>query len=139
MRHPTTMIGSDGIATLHGKPHPRLFGTFARVLGHYARDLGVLSLEEAVHKMTGLPARKFGLEDRGVVRAGAFADLVLFDPLTVDDVATYADPKRSPRGISQVWVNGTQVVRDGVHTGARPGRAARLVSPPRRRQLGRKE
>jgi N-acyl-D-amino-acid deacylase len=128
MRHPTTMIGSDGIATLHGKPHPRLFGTFARVLGHYARDLGVLSLEEAVHKMTGLPARKFGLEDRGVVRAGAFADLVLFDPLTVDDVATYADPKRSPRGISQVWVNGTQVVRDGVHTGARPGRALRRAS-----------
>ena len=125
MRHPSTMIGSDGIPTLHGKPHPRLYGTFARVLGHYARDLGLLPLEEAVHRMTGFPARKFGLRDRGVVRAGAAADLVLFDPARIADVATYADPHHPPAGVAHVFVNGQAVVRDGRHTGARPGRALR--------------
>jgi dihydroorotase/N-acyl-D-amino-acid deacylase len=125
MKHPTTMIGSDGIPTLHGKPHPRLYGTFARVLGHYARELGLLPLEEAVHRMTGFPARKFGLHDRGEVRPGAHADLVLFDPERIADVATYSDPHHPPRGIAHVFVNGTPVVRDGVHTGARPGRALR--------------
>lgn len=125
LRHETTMIGSDGLPTLHGKPHPRLYGTFARVLGHYARDAGVLSLPEAVHRMTGMPARRFGLTDRGVLRPGAWADLVLFDPARIADVATYADPHRSPAGIPHVFVNGTAVVRDGAHTGARPGRALR--------------
>jgi N-acyl-D-aspartate/D-glutamate deacylase len=125
MRHPSTMIGSDGIPTLGGKPHPRLYGTFARVLGRYARELGLFSLEEAVHRMTGLPAAKFGLEDRGVVREGAFADLVLFDPDSVIDVGTFEDPNRYPDGIVHVLVNGTPVVRDGDHTGARPGRALR--------------
>ncbi len=125
MRHPTTMIGSDGIPTLQGKPHPRLYGTFARVLGHYARDLGLLPLEEAVHRMTGFPARKFGLADRGEVRPGAVADLVLFDAAAIDDVATYADPHHPPRGIAHVFVNGRQVVRGGDHTGARPGHALR--------------
>jgi len=125
MRHPTTMIGSDGIPTLTGKPHPRLYGTFARVLGHYARDLGLLPLEEAVHRMTGLAARKFGLRDRGVVREGALADLVLFDPARIADVASYADPHHPPTGIARVWVNGVAVVEDGAHTGARPGRALR--------------
>lgn len=125
LRHPTTMIGSDGLPTLHGKPHPRLYGTFARVLGHYARDLGVLSLAEAVHRMTGLPARRFGLTDRGVLRPGAWADLVLFDPARIADVATYADPHHPPAGIAHVLVDGTAVVRDGAHTGARPGRALR--------------
>jgi N-acyl-D-aspartate/D-glutamate deacylase len=125
MAHPTTMIGSDGIPTLAGKPHPRLYGTFARVLGRYARDEGVLSLEQAVHRMTGLPAAKFGLEGRGVIAEGAAADLVLFDPATVDDVATYEAPRRHPAGIHAVWVNGTEVLRDGTHTGTRPGRALR--------------
>jgi N-acyl-D-aspartate/D-glutamate deacylase len=125
MAHPTTMIGSDGIPTLTGKPHPRLYGTFARVLGHYSRDERVLPLEEAVHRMTGLPAAKFGLTDRGTIAEGAHADLVLFDPATVDDVATYEWPRRHPVGIQGVWVNGTAVVRDGEHTGARPGRALR--------------
>ncbi len=125
LRHPTTMIGSDGLPTLHGKPHPRLYGTFARVLGTYAREQGVLSLAEAVHRMTGFPARKFGFADRGEVRAGAFADLVVFDPARVADVATYDAPHQPPAGIPHVFVNGTQIVKDGAHTHARPGRVLR--------------
>jgi N-acyl-D-aspartate/D-glutamate deacylase len=88
LRHPTTMIGSDGLPTLHGKPHPRLYGTFARVLGTYARDEHVLPLETAVHRMTGFPARKFGFECRGELRPGAFADLVVFDPARIADIAS---------------------------------------------------
>jgi N-acyl-D-aspartate/D-glutamate deacylase len=125
LRHPTTMIGSDGLPMLHGKPHPRLYGTFARVLGHYAREAGVLSMEEATHRMTGMSARRFGLEDRGELRPGAFADLVLFDLARIADVATYAEPHQPPAGIARVFVNGTEVVRDGAHTGARPGRTLR--------------
>src|SRR4051794_13325572 len=128
MAHPSTMIGSDGIPTFGGKPHPRLYGTFARVLGRYARDERVLPLEEAVHRMTGMPAAKFGLAGRGVIEAGAHADLVLFDPTTIDDIATYDAPRRHPTGISIVWVNGVAVVRDGAHTGVRPGRALRRAS-----------
>jgi N-acyl-D-amino-acid deacylase len=124
MRHPTTMIGSDGIP-LGGKPHPRLYGTFARVLGHYARDLGLFTMEDAVHRMTGMPARKFGLADRGVLRAGACADLVIFEPRTVIDTGTYNEPKRYPVGIAHVFVNGVAVVANGRHTNARPGRALR--------------
>jgi N-acyl-D-amino-acid deacylase len=125
MAHPTTMIGSDGIPTLGGKPHPRLYGTFARVLGHYVRDERVLSLEEAIHRMTGMAAAKFGLSGRGVIEAGAWADLVLFDAGSINDIATYESPRQHPTGIRGVWVNGTAVVRDGSHTGARPGRAVR--------------
>lgn len=125
MRHPSTMIGSDGIPSLPGKPHPRLWGTFARVLGHYARELGLFPLEEAIHRMTGFTAQKFGLRDRGELRPGAFADLVLFDPARIIDVGTYEDPNHPPAGIHHVFVNGTRVVRDGAHTGARPGRPLR--------------
>ncbi|HEX6476985.1 MAG TPA: D-aminoacylase [Acidimicrobiales bacterium] len=128
MAHPSTMIGSDGLPTVGGRPHPRLYGTFARVLGRYVRDGRVLTLEEAIHRMTGMPAAKFGLAGRGVIEVGAWADLVLFDPGTVDDVATYESPRRHPTGIRRVWVNGTLVVRDGVHTGERPGRAVRRAS-----------
>jgi N-acyl-D-amino-acid deacylase len=128
MAHPTTMIGSDGIPTLTGKPHPRLYGTFARVLGHYARDLGLLPLPEAVHRMTGLPATKFRLAGRGRLEPGAFADLVLFDPARIDDVATYERPRQHPVGVEGVWVNGVRVVRAGEHLGARPGRALRRRS-----------
>jgi N-acyl-D-aspartate/D-glutamate deacylase len=124
MRHPMTMIGSDGIP-LGGKPHPRLYGTFARVLGHYARELGLLTMEDAVYRMTGMPAQKFGLSDRGVLRAGAAADLVIFDPVTVIDTGTFNDPKRYPAGIAYVFVNGVAVVANGRHTKARPGRALR--------------
>jgi N-acyl-D-amino-acid deacylase len=125
MRHPSTMIGSDGIPTLEGKPHPRLYGTFARVLGHYARDEKLFPMEEAVYRMTGFAAAKFGLTDRGVVRAGAFADLVLFDPATILDVGTFEDPKRPPAGIRAVFVNGAQAVDGARVTGERTGRVLR--------------
>jgi N-acyl-D-amino-acid deacylase len=117
---PDAMIGSDGVP---GKehPHPRLYGTFPRVLGHYARDIGLFSLEEAVRRMTSLPARRFRLGDRGVLRAGAAADLVIFDPATVLDQATFSDPKRLSVGIDTVFVNGVAVFADGAATGARPG------------------
>jgi N-acyl-D-amino-acid deacylase len=128
MAHPTTMIGSDGIPTLAGKPHPRLYGTFARVLGYYTRDEHVLSLEEAIHRMTGMPAAKFGLADRGVIEQNAWADLVLFDPALINDVATYESPRRHPSGIRTVWVNGTAVMHDGHHTGERPGRVVRRAN-----------
>jgi N-acyl-D-amino-acid deacylase len=125
MSHPTTMIGSDGIPTLDGKPHPRLYGTFARVIGHYARDIGLFPLEDAIHRMTGLSARKFGLTDRGELRAGAYADLVMFDPSTIIDRGTFEDPNQYPGGIARVFVNGVEVVRDDEHTGTRPGQVLR--------------
>jgi N-acyl-D-aspartate/D-glutamate deacylase len=127
MAHPTTMIGSDGVPA-GSKPHPRLYGCFPRVLGHYVRDERVLDLPTAVHRMTGMSAAKFRLTDRGVVRPGAFADLVVFDPSRIRDTATYEDPCRFPEGINAVYVNGRAVARDGQHTGARPGRALRRGS-----------
>jgi N-acyl-D-amino-acid deacylase len=121
------MIGSDGLP--HDVfPHPRLWGTFPRVLGHYARDLKLFPLHEAVHKMTGLTAATFGLRDRGVLRVGAFADLVLFDPATVIDRATFEAPTRPAAGIELVLVNGRPVWRAGAPTGERPGRALRHAS-----------
>ena len=124
LRFPDAMIGSDGLPH-DAHPHPRLWGTFARVLGHYSRDLGVLSLEEAVHRMTSVPARVFGLAERGVVRTGAFADLVLFDPQRIADAADFGSPMRAAIGIDRVIVNGQAVWRDGQWTGARPGRTLR--------------
>jgi len=128
LAHPTTMIGSDGVPAAGSKPHPRLYGCFPRVLGHYARDERVIDLPTAIHKMTGLPAAKFGFADRGAIRPGAFADLVVFDPSRIADVATYEDPCRFPAGIRAVFVNGVAVAREGEHTGARPGRALRRAS-----------
>lgn len=125
MAHDSTMIGSDGLPTLDAKPHPRLSNTFARVLGHYARDVGLFDMASAVHRMTGMAADAFGLVDRGHLREGAVADLVLFDPSTVLDRATFADPLVMPSGIVEVLVNGTVVASHGAHTGARPGRALR--------------
>jgi N-acyl-D-amino-acid deacylase len=122
MRHPRTMIGTDGFALRRGTSHPRTFGTYPRVLSHYVRGEGVLTLEDAVHRMTGLVAQKLGLPDRGVLVPGNVADLVLFDAAAVEDRATFEDPHRSPLGIHQVWVGGVPTVRDGVHTGARNGR-----------------
>ena len=128
MRHPLVVVGSDGNALApHGvlgqrKPHPRSYGTFPRVLGRYVREEKVLSLEEAVKKMTSITADRFGLTDRGVIREGAWADLVLFDPQTVADKATFADPHQYPVGIPCVVVNGVVVIDQGQHTGALPGR-----------------
>jgi N-acyl-D-amino-acid deacylase len=117
-----TMIGSDGLP--HDKhPHPRLWGTFPRVLGHYCRELGLFSLEEAVRRMTSLPASWFGFRGRGVLRQGAYADLVVFDAERVRDAGDFVDPARPAIGIELVMVNGFVVWRDGAATGARPGRA----------------
>ncbi len=125
MRHPSTMIGSDGVATLESKPHPRLYGTFARVLGRYARDLGLFSLEEAIYRMTGFAATTFGLTDRGHIHEQALADLVVFDPSTIIDTGTFEEPNQYPQGIAHVFVNGSHVVQNGTHSGNHPGRALR--------------
>jgi len=116
-----TMIGSDGLPH-DASPHPRLWSTFPRVLGHYRRSLGLFSLETAVHKMTGLTAVNFGLTDRGVLKEGAYADLTLFNEETVNEVATYENPIAMARGINTVIVNGAVVWDEGKATGARPGR-----------------
>ncbi|MDB5776816.1 MAG: dan [Herbaspirillum sp.] len=116
-----TMIGSDGLPH-DTAPHPRLWGTFPRILGHYGRSLGLFSLETAVHKMTGLTAKNFGLKDRGVLREGAFADITLFDADTIDEAATFAKPIAAAHGIDTVIVNGAIVWKDGKASGARPGR-----------------
>jgi N-acyl-D-amino-acid deacylase len=129
LRHPFVMVGSDGLPVMEGLPHPRLFGTYPRVLGHYVRERGVLSLPEAVRRMTSLPAQVFGLTDRGEVRPGAWADLMLFDPATVRDTATYDDPKREPEGIALVVVNGVVAYEDGRHTYAGSGRMLRYREP----------
>ena len=122
---PHAMIGSDGLP--HDRhPHPRLWGTFPRVLGHYVREVGLFDLEEAVRRMTGLPAAQFGLVDRGTLRPGARADLVLLDPDMIADRATWERPTEPAAGIEMVMVNGREVWHGGAHTGARPGRALRL-------------
>jgi N-acyl-D-amino-acid deacylase len=115
-----TMIGSDGIP-LGEKPHPRLWGTFPRVLGHYSRDVGLFPLETAVWKMTGLTARNFGLRGRGTLQVGHHADIVVFDAATIRDSANYESPKRPAEGIEAVIVNGCVTWRHGAHTGARNG------------------
>jgi N-acyl-D-aspartate/D-glutamate deacylase len=120
LSHPATMVGSDGLPN-DPLPHPRLWGAFPRVLGHYARDTGLISLEEAVRKMTGLSARRYGLTQRGEVHVGWHADLVLFDPATVRDTATFDKPQQVAAGIDAVWVNGVLSYRDGQPTGERAG------------------
>ena len=124
LRHPATMIGSDGLPN-DPRPHPRLWGTFPRVLGHYCREERLFSLEQAIHKMTGLPATTFRLNDRGFVREGYAADLVLLDADRVIDCATFSKPDTPAEGIAAVWVNGVLSHRDGKPTGARGGRFLR--------------
>jgi N-acyl-D-amino-acid deacylase len=120
LQHPGTMIGSDGLPN-DPLPHPRLWGTFPRVLGIYSRELKLFSMGEAVRKMTSLPAQRFGLARRGWIREGYYADLVLFNPNTVRDVATFDDPVRQSAGIDAVWVNGTLSHQGQTPTGQRTG------------------
>ena len=129
LRQPWVMIGSDGEGRATsgpygaGKPHPRNYGTCPRFLGHYVRDDRIVSLPDAIRKLTSLPATKLGLRDRGRLEPGAAADVVVFDPATVADTATFAEPHRYPVGIPWVLVNGDPVIARGAHTGSRPGRA----------------
>jgi N-acyl-D-amino-acid deacylase len=123
LQHPTTMIASDGEVVIFGKasPHPRSYGTFPRVLSLYVREKKLLSLEEAIRKMTSFPAQRVGLTDRGLIRPGMKADVVIFDPGRIRDRATYEQPHQYPEGISAVFVNGIVVFEGGAMTGARPG------------------
>ncbi len=137
LRHPATMIASDGEVTIFGKdsPHPRSYGTFARVLSEYVRERGIVSLEEGVRKMTSLPAQRLGLVERGLLRPGMKADVAVFDPATVRDRATYEKPHQYAEGFSYVLVNGQIVFENGAMTPVRPGRvlygpAAKKADPP---------
>ncbi len=132
MRHPLSMIGSDGgVLAPYGvlgerKTHPRSYGTYPRILGKYVREESALTFEDAIRKMTSFPAQKLGLRDRGLIREGMWADVVVFDPQAVMDNATYEDPHRYPEGIKYVLVNGAIVVDNGEHIGALPGRVLRI-------------
>jgi len=122
--HPAAMVGTD--STFFGeKPSPRTYGSFPRILGQFVREEALLSLEEAVHRMTGAPAARLGLRERGLLREGYAADVVVFDADRVRANATYDEPRQFPEGIEHVIVNGEVVVEDGRHTGATPGRALR--------------
>ena len=131
LTHPLAMIGSDGNAIsptgVHAgeKPHPRFYGTYPRILGRYVREQSLMSLETAVHKMTGMPADRLRLSDRGTVAEGAAADVVVFDPDSVIDRSTFEDPHQLSEGVRHVFVAGEAVISDGRHTGARPGRVLR--------------
>jgi N-acyl-D-amino-acid deacylase len=120
---PWLMHCTDGL--MGGEPHPRTYGTYPRVLGHYVRDETLMTLPDAIRKMTSLPAWRLGLKDRGELRAGAFADVTVFNPDTVIDRSTYANPRQYPEGIEHVFVNGVPAVRDGRETGNLAGRALR--------------
>ena len=133
MVHPKHMGGSDAIL-VGDRPHPRAWGTFPRYLGHYVREVGLLSLEECVNHLTGRAAQRLRLTDRGFIRKGYAADLVLFEPATVTDTATFDDPKQQARGISHVIVNGECAIDDGQPTGRLAGRALRM-DPARRQTL----
>jgi N-acyl-D-amino-acid deacylase len=121
LAHPATMIGSDGLPN-DPRPHPRLWGTFPRVLGRYSRDEQLIPLATAIHKMTAMPAQRFGLAERGLIREGFAADLVLFDADKIIDTATYADPIRASQGITAVWVNGILSYTDQGPAANRAGR-----------------
>ncbi len=131
VRSPTVLVGSDGTSlapygtTGQGKPHPRFYGTFPRVLGRYVRDLGLLSLPQAIYKMTGGSAAALRLVDRGLIREGYWADITIFDPQTIADRATYDDPHQYAAGISTILVNGVAVIDAGEHTGELPGQVLR--------------
>jgi N-acyl-D-amino-acid deacylase len=122
METPFQMVCTDGIVL--GKPHPRAYGSFPRILGRYVKD-GVLRLEDAIRKMTSLPAQTLGIRGRGLLMPGMHADITIFDPDKVIDKGTYQDPIQFPEGIEYVIVNGTITVENGVHTGKRAGKVLR--------------
>jgi len=126
LRHPRVMVGSDGLPNPEGRPHPRLYGTFPRVLAEYGRRRGLFTLEAAIAKMSSLPCERFGLRNRGRIEVGHFADLLLFDPETIVDRATYGDPKQHPAGIDLVLVNGAIAAEGGRPTDVRAGRLLRF-------------
>lgn len=131
LRQPWVSLGSDAESSapegvfLASSTHPRAYGNAARFLGHYVRDRKLMSLEEGIHRMTGLPAANWKLEGRGYLRPGCFADIVVFDPAVIADHATYEKPQQYATGVTDVFVNGVQVLRAGEHTGATPGRVVR--------------
>jgi len=131
LKQPWTSLGSDAESSapegvfLKSSTHPRAYGNVARFLGHYVRERGLMPLEEGIHRLTGLPAANWKLQGRGCLQPGCFADIVVFDPGTIADHATYAKPQQYATGVSDVFVNGVQVLRDGEHTGAMPGRVVR--------------
>ena len=123
MRHPSMSIITDGL--LGGKPHPRVYGAFPRILSHYVREKRVLTLAEAIRKMTSLSAEKLRLKRKGLLAKNYDADITIFNPDTITDTATFEEPRQHPVGIGWVIVNGEVVVEQGKHTGARPGRTVR--------------
>jgi N-acyl-D-amino-acid deacylase len=128
------MFGTDGYSLApygilgKGKPHPRSYGTYPRVLAKYVRESRLLTIENAIRKMTSLPAQKLGLQDRGLIKEGMYADIVVFDPEKVTDKATFADPHQYAEGIQYVIVNGKTVVEKGKHTGSLSGRVLRKMA-----------
>ncbi|HET7578508.1 MAG TPA: amidohydrolase family protein, partial [Bacillales bacterium] len=125
MQHPLQMVGSDSI--FGSKPHPRLYGTFPRILGRYVREESTFTLAEGIRKMTGAAAQFLRLKDRGFLREGYCADIVVFDPATIADNATYEDPNQLPSGISHVFVNGKWAVKEGEYTGETAGEVLRRI------------
>lgn len=135
LKHPLVMLGSDGSSLApygplsEGKPHPRSYGAFPRFLGYYVREKKILSLPQAIKKISSMPAAKMGLSDRGSIKKDSFADVVIFDPLNIADKATFIDPHQYPVGIDYVIVNGTVVVDHGKHTGKLPGKILNRINP----------
>ena len=131
LSHPLVMVSSDGYSiaakgkALEEKLHPRSYGTYPRFLAHYIRDRKIVELASGIRKMTSMPAEQAGLTDRGRIAKGKKADLVIFDPKTVQDNATFDSPHQYPTGVAHVFVNGVMVVKDGKHTGERPGKVLR--------------
>ena len=124
MQHPATAIGSDGPVGIFGEgtPHPRQYGSFARVLGYYVRERGILKLEQAVRKMSSQSAKRLGIHDRGLIAEGYYADIAVFDPNQIIDKATFENPHQYSVGMKFVIVNGITVVEEGKHNGNRPGK-----------------
>jgi N-acyl-D-amino-acid deacylase len=125
LKHDFQMVCTDGL--LGGKPHPRVYGSFPRILGKYVREEKVITLPQAIRKMTSMPAQRLGLKDRGLIREGLKADVVVFDPETIIDTATFEAPRQYPVGIHNVIVNGSVVIDEGKHNGNMPGKVIRRI------------